>query len=132
VVEFVRKFVSEFTPNEKQLWEWEYYRPQECYAVERDGKTVAIGDAAYMWPGRYVLWFYAGAQIEKKDWLPMLRLFVKTLLERNDITRLEFTVDAEYPQAVRMAQLLGFKAEGYHTRYLPNGNDAITFAWVRK
>lgn len=128
-----RQYVKEFTPHMEQAWEAAYFEPCECYTVVRteDDKIIGVGDVTHMWEGRYILWFYAGADIEKKDWLPFLRKFTDTLVQRKDIKRVQCSVDACYQQAIRMAQLIGFKCEGLMKSYLPNGNDAYLFAWVR-
>lgn len=93
---------------------------------------VCVGAAGVMpfWPGRAMAWAVLSAQA--KPFMVSITRKVRAILDAVPYRRVETTVQANFVQGTRWAEILGFRAEGTNEAYLPDGTDAIMYARVRR
>lgn len=81
-----------------------------AHTAMRDGKVLACIGLMEQWPGRATAWAIMAQEIGGADYLAIHRAvlrFVKLIGYR----RIDATVAANFPNAIRWAKLLGFKCE---------------------
>lgn len=102
-----------------------------AWAALFDGRPVLAAGLVEFWPGRAYAWALLSADAGPLL-LPLTRA-IRSELDRVPCRRVEMAVDAEFPQAIRWAQLLGFECETPEPmrRYTPDGRSAYLFARVR-
>lgn len=103
-----------------------------CYTViTEDGTVVGCGGLAKQWEGRYLLWSILARQCAGSIFFKVNRIVSRFLaIHSAEIQRIEVTVDADFPQARRWVESLGFNCEGLMKKFNPDGSDAYLFAKV--
>jgi len=103
--------------------------PFAITVLDDEGNPVACGGVTEVWPGRAQTW----AILIKESGRYMTRITraAKELFDRCSSARIEITVESNFEQGKRWAEILGFKEEAYMRKYFPNGSDAIIFSKVR-
>lgn len=91
-----------------------------AWAAMVGGVPVAAAGVCELWPGRGYAWALFA---QKWPIRPVLRE-IRSRLSTIRFARLEMVVDAQFEQAARFAEHLGFRREWTAQRYLPNGHDA--------
>lgn len=103
-----------------------------CAIQSYQAAPVAAWGAFPQWEGRAVAWALFSPRA--KPYAMRLRnatmFHVEQLREREALRRLEATVDAGDPTAIRWAQLMGFGIEGLLKAYGPVGEDYLMMARV--
>lgn len=91
-----------------------------------EGRLVGAAGILPQWPGRAVCWAVLGAAIRPRDFQAIHRRVRRALAaaHRAGYGRIETTVAADWPEAMRWATALGFAAEALMKRYAPGGDDA--------
>lgn len=98
-----------------------------------DGSTVigCLGHITY-WPGRVMVWCIMGPA-EAHHMRAISKRISNWLKAQAGRLRIEVTVDAEYPQAIRWAELMGFKCETPNgmKNYGPTGRTFLLYSWTQ-
>lgn len=94
--------------------------------IWHDGRPLACYGGTLLWPGNTEVWAIFSSKVGTA--MPAVTNAARALIDANPQPRLQAYVDAEFAPGLRWMFQLGFKVEGKHTAYFPNGNDAITFA----
>lgn len=100
-----------------------------CYSMVSDAQVIACAGLTHIWEGRALAWSLLSASAGAH----MVRLVkvIRRFLDAQDIRRIEATVNSDFQQGHRMAEMLGFTAEGVMRGYLPDGRDCHRYARVR-
>jgi hypothetical protein len=100
-------------------------------ALDEDGDVIGSAGVINLWEGRGMAWAYLSVNA-RNHMLPITKA-VRRFLEVCPLRRVEMTVDAEFPQGHRWANMLGFKLEcGRMQAYRPDGGACSLYARVRK
>lgn len=101
-----------------------------CSFTAMDGdRVLAIAGVVPLWEGRAEAWALLSANI-RRDFLAIHHA-VERWLQVCPFRRVEAAVDAEFPEAVRWVERLGFEREGPLRAFTPDGRDCIRFARVK-
>ena len=94
-----------------------FFDCKDTVVYEYEGRVLAIIRPVFELGGRVTLVSYIGADCKDRavDMYKKLKPMVELLCERYD--RVEFTTQADFPQANRLAKLLGFECEGTMRKY---------------
>jgi hypothetical protein len=103
-----------------------------CAVDPLQAAPVAAWGAFPQWPGRAVAWalFTPRAKRYAMRVRNATLFHVEQLQQRDHLRRLEATVDASDPAAIRWAQQLGFEVEALLRSYGPCGEDYFMMARV--
>lgn len=103
-----------------------------CAIVPHEEAPVAAWGAFLQWPGRAVSWalFTPRARPYAERVTNATLFHVEQMQQRDHLRRMEATVDAGDPKAIRWAQRIGFRIEGLLRAYGPNGEDYFMMARV--
>ena len=95
-----------------------------------DGVPIAAAGVLELWPGRGHAW--ALLSVHAGPHLGAITRAIRRQLEALPLRRIEMAVDAQFPEAVRWAYMLGFECETPEPmrNYLPNGGACYLFARV--
>ncbi len=101
-----------------------------AYAALVDGQPVAAAGVVELWTGRAHAWALIGE--DAGPHMLHITRATRSFLDRLPCRRVEMAVDAEFPQAIRWACMLGFTCETPEPmrRYTPDGRDAYLFARI--
>jgi hypothetical protein len=96
-----------------------------------DGDTpVGCAGVINVWQGRGICWAYLSASLSSHRFLEVHRA-VSRFLETCYVQRLEMTVDCDFEQGHRWAEMLGFEMEAERMQaYRPDGGDCALYARV--
>jgi len=103
-----------------------------CYtAVDPEGRIVACGGLHRVWSGVGELWLVVS---------PLAREYPYILVAWRNILagwlqwhhRVQATVDPQWPEAVRLVEHFGFRAEGLMHRHGAHGEDEMLYALVKE
>lgn len=103
------------------------------YAVFWNKKIIACGGVIPMWDGRATVWGIIDKSVVGSSMIWVHR-FVKEHIDdalESRFHRLEMTVNMDFPQGSRWAEMLGFEFEGILKQYDPWRNDHIMYARTR-
>ncbi len=95
------------------------------------GRPVACGGVIELWPGVGEVWLTINPLIAERT-LTLFRQMVRKrreLVEDFGFNRLQAVIRADFMHGRRLALRFGFRCEGYLHAYLPDGSDAMIFAW---
>ena len=83
------------------------------------------------WPGRKYIWAFLSGDIGP-HMLQVTRA-IRKWIQKDDTVRLETAVQCDFPQAIRWAEMIGFKREGIMRKYLPapESTDCYLYSIVR-
>ncbi len=124
-VQDAQTYLSEWVTEEQGL----ALEEQHSYTVLHEGVPKGCAGTITQWQGRATAWAFI-ANVGPTMFLPIHRA-VKHFLDGCYVHRLELTVDYDFTQGHRWAQMLGFKLEAERLRaYLPNGGDVSMYARV--
>lgn len=94
-----------------------------------DGQTVILcAGLIEAWQGRAIAWALVSKHAGRHFF--SIHRAVDGFLKQTEYRRIEATVQADFPQAWRWIQMLGFKHEGLMRCYAPDGSDHHLFARV--
>lgn len=104
-----------------------------AHTAMRDGKVLACVGLLHQWDGRATAWAVLAENIGGADYLQIHRA-TKRFMRLIGYRRIEATVSATFENAIRWAELLGFKRETPEPMegYAPDGTAHYLYSWVRK
>ncbi len=109
--------------------------PENCWTFLVDGKIWAIGGYVVLWPGVGEIWMMTAKdfkdRITEMKALFVIRTKVQQFIDDGDLRRTQAVIRADFPQAIKMIEFLGFQREGYFREYYPDGCDAIPYVKLR-
>lgn len=98
--------------------------------INAAGRILAIAGVTELWRGVGEAWALFAPDIRK--YFLHIHRAVKTYLDHCPFRRVQMTVDCNFRQGHRWANLLGFKMEaGVLEGYFPDGRDVSMYARVR-
>lgn len=115
--------------------EWgEVEKKGEAYTLLKDGKPIGIAGVYQRHHGCWAAWMIRSKSLRGADMLPVHRFalrFLDDFLYDDAHRRVEITVLASFPAAIRWARMLGFEREGLMRCYDPAGQDHWLYSRVR-
>jgi RimJ/RimL family protein N-acetyltransferase len=96
-----------------------------------DGRVVGCVGVLPMWEGRAEAWALLARDVGLRG-MREVHNAVLRYLEMCPYRRLEAHCDADFPQARRWLEMLGFEFEGPLRAYKPDGKDCLRFARIKK
>lgn len=93
-------------------------------------RVIAMAGVLPRWEGRAEAWALLSGDL-KRHFVQIHRAVLR-FLEGTDIRRIETAVDANFPEGLAWAGMLGFKNEGLMRGYTPEGRDCYRFARVKE
>jgi RimJ/RimL family protein N-acetyltransferase len=138
IVPFQPEHFEQIDLQTQQLWyrdildkeKLEQVAQGEAYTVLDGDKVVAIGGVQDIWTGRGAVWAFLSYDMRK-----YMRFCHSAVLKFLEMTktynRIECVVDKDFPNGHRWMKLLGFKREGIMEKYLPNGEDVVSYSRVK-
>jgi len=131
---------SAYSPDVNHITDEEYDRilqDRNGIALMWDGKLLAVCGIHWFWPGVGEAWIlqHSRAQDARVTRMAVYRASVqlmKLLIDKHEapLQRLQVTVRTDWPDAIRLAEHMGFKLESTMKRYSPDGTDAYMYAKV--
>lgn len=100
------------------------------YTAIDNGEVIACAGMVEQWPGRALAWAMLTDDLGPMRFVRVSRA-IRRALDMAQWNRIEMQVDADHPQAIRWAELLGFEVESKMRRFLPDGRDAFMFVRIR-
>ena len=106
---------------------------ENTYCVIYESAIVAVGGLCVRWEGVGLVWLMLTANC-KKDGIHGVRALyairekMEYLIEINNLHRAEAYVRTDFPQAIKMIQVFGFKLEGRMEQQCPDKGDAYLFS----
>lgn len=128
-----------FTPRKEQLGELshamavlQYANGSYAWTGFHDGEVVAMGGVLPVADGNGALWalFAENLGSNKVRVIKECKFHFKNMLEHG-YERLQTVVRSDFSEAIRFAEWLGFKREGFHPRYA-GGVDYFTYAMIKE
>ena len=97
-----------------------------------NNKPIAAGGISYLWDGVAEGWVLASRDIFKYPIFCAKTIKRRTdlLAKNNKLRRIQTAVKADSDTAIRFAEWLGFKREGFMKNYGPDGADHYLYAKV--
>ena len=121
-----RKDFKNFRPHQDVELKGSLQYVSGAEVLSIDGRDVFLGGAVEYWPTRAHLWSFPSADLNKKDWISIVRYLLRRIEEKN-YARLEATVVVGFEEGYRLLWALGFKHEHVLKRYYQDESDAILF-----
>ncbi len=108
---------------------------ENTYCVIYDSAIVAVGGLCVRWEGVGLLWLMLTAQCRKDGIhgyraLYAIREKMEYLIEVNNLHRAEAYVRTDFPQAIKMIEVFGFKRECLMAQQCPDRSNAFLYAKV--
>lgn len=101
------------------------------YTAIHDGEPIAVAGILPCWHGRAIAWAFL-SDMGANHFISVHRA-VKKFLDGCYVHRIEMSVDCDFPEAHRWAEMLGFKMEAERmSAYSPDGRDCALYARVLK
>lgn len=103
-----------------------------AHTAMRDGKVLACIGLMHQWDGRATAWAIMANKIGGADYLAIHRA-VKRFMGIIGYRRIDATVAAHFDNAIRWAEMLGFKRETPEPMqcYAPDGSAHYLYSWVK-
>ena len=102
-----------------------------AHTAMRDGKVLACVGLMHQWDGRATAWAVMTKNVGGADYLAIHRA-VKRFMKLINYRRIDATVLCTFENAIRWAEMLGFKRETPEPmqNYGPDGRGHYLYAWV--
>lgn len=138
IVPFKQEHLDALALQESQAWVRSMFPSKEyrvaiqkagpCFTGIHDGKVLCCAGLAHVWEGRAQAW----ALMSCFAGMNFIGIFrgIKRFLDMQHYRRLEAVVDVGFEPGHRLMKMLGFKAEGVLSAYLPNGADCMMYGRV--
>ena len=110
------------------------HQPGLAYSGFFEGRMLGCAGIRMLWPGVGEGWAQFSPEIINfgKEAYHYVGIYLKKLIEDNDLHRVQGTVDAEFMIAHKYIQNLGFQIEGKMLKYGPTGRDHYLYAWTKE
>jgi len=102
------------------------------FTICEDGRVIACGGVHIMWNGVGEGWLVMSTKAYEMP-ITVARCTVKlfkTIMENNDLWRIQASVHSGDNQSLRYAEWMGFENEGIMKKFGPDGSDYYRFARV--
>lgn len=103
------------------------YQPEfidYCYSLEHDGKLLGIGGIRMI--NTSTAWCWIDMTEDAKNHIitvyRVIREWMIELVRQHKLKRLQAYIEPDFPEAIRMAQHLGFEKESILKDFMPDGN----------
>jgi len=98
-----------------------------------DGEIVAVGGIVDYWSGVGEMWLMLTKQARKHDIFGLIAFGaiekkMNELVKSHKLRRVEASVRADFPKAIKFIKALGFQYEGRKRKYTPDGKDLFIYA----
>lgn len=105
----------------------------EAITVTDDGEILCVGGIHWYWPKVGEAWVALHKNAMKKGYkfFRATKEIFSKLLEVEDWHRVQACVRANWPEAVKIVETLGFEREAKLRKYCDDGSDAYLYAMVR-
>jgi len=133
---------SAYSPDVQHITDEEYERILKDHngiALMWDGILLAVCGIHWFWPGVGEAWIIQHnraqeARVTRMAVYKAAKKLLEILLEKHAVPlqRLQATVRTDWPDALRLAERMGFERESVMKRYSPDGTDAYMYAMVPK
>tara|TARA_R110000744_G_scaffold5959_6_gene21066 strand:+ start:11250 stop:11708 length:459 start_codon:yes stop_codon:yes gene_type:complete len=140
VVEYKAEHLARLDVQDGQLHHMQFVSAEQAAALVdgdwaqscvEDGRVYGCAGIVPLWPGRALAWSYISIHTTGSKFLAVHRAVLRRL-DACHIRRIEMTVDCDFVQGHRWAELLGFVMEAPRMMgYFPNGTDCALYARVR-
>lgn len=137
VVPFKAEHLTQLAFQDAQAYLSDWVSPEQGVALEaHPGYSAMVADTPIasagvitQWQGRGMAWAFL-ADMGPRQFVGVHRA-VKKFLDGCYLQRIEMTVDCDFPEAHRWAEMLGFEMEAPRMRaYSPDGRDCSLYARV--
>ena len=93
----------------------------------------AIGGISLLWDGVAEAWFVLGVKGQEFPYrmAKIVKKMIMTMIEENNLFRLQASICSNDEKAVRFIKWLKFEEEGIMKKFGPDGADYIRYAWVK-
>lgn len=97
-----------------------------------DNEVVGIGGVVLLWEGMGEGWIILSRKVLdfRIETLKCIKKMAEQVISELKLRRLQVTIRADFPQAFKMVEAMGFIREGIMEKYLPDGTDALLYARV--
>lgn len=97
-----------------------------------DGYVIASAGIKPLWKGVGEGWFVASDNMPKKKLsvIKLIRENFDSMIQENNLVRVQAGVRADWLEAKRFAEFLGFEHEGIMRKYGPDGQDYLRMARI--
>lgn len=99
-----------------------------CFTAESGGEVIACIGTIPQWARYQRAWALLSGDAGR-SMVSLTRRIARWLRFHND-GRVDTSVHCDFPQAIRWAEMLGFRNEGLMRRFDPDGRDCYLFAQV--
>lgn len=133
-LDFVRQ-----NPFEEAVKSYPYLDvPEEnCYTTIFQNEIVSVGGVIVLWEGVGEFWLMLTANCKKNNMYRVIALAaivdkMEELIKKNNLKRVQAIIRTDFPQAIKMVQVLNFVNETPKgmTNYFPDGCDAYLYARI--
>lgn len=139
IVPFKAEHLMAVELQDSQSYLSNWVSPEQAAALEStawaytgmlDDNIAGCAGVLPMWQGRGVAWAYISRFAERNHFISVHKS-VSRFLEACYLQRIEMTVDCDFPQGHRWAEMLGFTKEAECMKaYRPDGGDCSLYARV--
>jgi hypothetical protein len=110
------------------------------YVAWSNGTFLGCAGIVIYWPGVGEAWMaitpkgmeYLGTKEGFKDAIETIKTAFMKIAVEHDLRRVHAFVPSEDAPAVRWAEGFGLQREGFHRKYMPDGRDCYSLAWIRE
>ena len=97
-----------------------------------DGYVIASAGIKPLWPGVGEAWIVASDNMPKKKLsvIKLIRENFDSMIQENNLVRVQASVRSDWLEAKRFAEFLGFEHEGIMRKYGPDGQDYLRMARI--
>ena len=108
---------------------------ENTYTVIYENQIVAVGGMQLEWEGVGLFWLMLTADCKKYGLhglfaLDAIREKTEYLIKENNLWRAYAVVRADFPQAIKMMEFLGFKRESIMQKYMPDKTDGHLYVRI--
>ena len=118
-------------PLEQAVKSYPDMHPQDyTLTALMDGEVIGVGGIVMLWEGVAEGWILLAEEVldfKVATYKCLVRMVDKAIKD-NNLRRLEAVIRTDFPQAVKMAERLGFNREGKKIGYCPDGQDVWIYA----
>jgi hypothetical protein len=100
-----------------------------CFSAFVGTDVIACAGVLHLWNGRAQVWSLLSDRMP--EFAKPIHKAVKDFLTGFRVRRLECTVDPQSERAIRWAEHLGFRQEGFLSRFTPNGDDQLMMVRIQ-